>query len=312
MLQRLGLVRWFAGCLSGAALLLVAWVAPASAQEVFGTPEAAVEALVAAAKARDRDTVLKILGADGADVVSSGDQVADRNAGTVFLEAYDEQNSLEPEGDDTAILVIGEDEWPFPIPLVKTDGKWAFDTEAGLEEILLRRIGRNELSAMQAALAYVVAQTEYADHNVDGRQPPLYAQRFLSSPGQKDGLYWASTSEDDESPLGALFAEASEEGYEFGNEPTPYHGYYYRILTRQGADAKGGAFDYVVDGRMIGGFALIAYPAIYGNSGIMTFMVNHDGVIFQKDLGPETVEIVGEIQDFDPDDSWSAVEFPSQ
>jgi len=311
MVHGLRLVRWFGGCLSGAAVLFV-FVSAAWAQERFATPEAAVEALVAAAKAGNRDAVSKILGPDAADVMSSGDAVDDRNAGEAFIEAYDEKNTLEREGDDTAILVVGQDEWPFPIPVVKTDGGWEFDTDAGLEEILLRRIGRNELSAMEAALAYVVAQTEYADLNVDGRQPPPYAQRFLSRPGQKDGLYWASTSPDDESPLGALFAEASEEGYEFGDEPTPYHGYYYRILTRQGPDAKGGAFDYVVDGRMIGGFGLIAYPAIYGNSGIMTFMVNHDGVVFQKDLGPDTAEIVGEIEGFDPDATWNAVELPSQ
>ena len=310
MIHRLRLAQRIGWCITSAALLLVC--APVFAQESFDSPEAAVKALVAAAKTRDRAEVLKILGPDSTDVISSGDEVADRNAGEIFIEAYEEKNGLEPEGDDTTILVVGNDNWPFPIPLVKNEGKWEFDTEAGLEEILVRRIGRNELSAMQASLAYVVAQNEYASLDVDGRSPPSYAQRFLSSPEKKDGLYWPSDDADNESPLGALFAEASDEGYEFAEEPRPYHGYYYRILTRQGEEAKGGAFDYVVDGRMIGGFGLIAHPAEYGNSGIMTFMVSHDGVVFEKDLGPDTAEIAAEIEDFDPDSSWKAVEPPSE
>ena len=310
MVHRLRLVQQLGRCLASAALLLVC--APVFAQETFDNPDAAVKALVAAAKTGNREEIAKILGPDSADVISSGDAVADRNAGEIFIEAFEEMNGLEPEGDDTTILVVGEDNWPFPIPLVKNEGTWAFDTEAGLEEILLRRIGRNELSAMQASLAYVVAQSEYAGLNVDGRSPPPYAQRFLSSSGEKDGLYWPSDDSANESPLGALFAEASDEGYEFSDRPTPYHGYYYRILKRQGDEAKGGAFDYVVDGRMIGGFGLIAYPAQYGNSGIMTFMVNHDGVLYETDLGPDTAEIAAEIEDFDPDNTWKVVEPPSE
>ena len=306
--HRLRLVPRLAWCLTGAALLFVC--TPVFAQDSFDSPAAAAKALVAAAKTGNREEVLKILGTDSTDVISSGDEVADRNASEIFVEAFEEKNSLEPEGDETTILVVGDDDWPFPIPLVKNEGKWEFDTDAGLEEILLRRIGRNELSAMQASLAYVVAQNEYAALDVDGRSPAPYAQRFLSSPGEKDGLYWQS--DDGESPLGALFAEASDEGYEFTGEPKPYHGYYYRILTRQGEEAKGGAFDYVVDGRMIGGFGLVAHPAEYGNSGIMTFMVNHDGVLFEKDLGPDTAEVVAEIEDFGPDSTWKVVEPPSE
>lgn len=306
MAEGLGLVRTFGGVLVAAALLFVC-AASASAKETFNVPEAAVEALVNAAKAGNRDEILNILGPDGTEVISSGDEVADRNARDTFVAAFDEKHRLEPEGDDTTILVVGSDDWPFPIPLVKNEGKWQFDTEAGLEEILLRRIGRNELSAIQSSLAYVAAQEEYAALDVDGLRPPPYAQRILSSPGKKDGLYWPSDGGGDVSPLGPLFAEASEEGYEFGDQPKPYQGYYYRILARQGANAKGGAFDFVVNGRMIGGFGLIAYPAEYGNSGIMTFMVNHDGVVFQKDLGPDTANLVEDIDEFNPDDTWTEV-----
>ncbi|MHA1518360.1 MAG: DUF2950 domain-containing protein [Alphaproteobacteria bacterium] len=308
MVERLRLV-WTLGV---GTVLLIVCATSGLAQETFDTPDAAVGALIAAVKAGNRNEVLKILGPDGAEVISSGDDVADRNAGETFVAAFDEKHSLESEGDDATVLVVGSDDWPFPIPVVKSEGKWEFDTDAGLEEILLRRIGRNELSAMQAILAYVVAQNEYAAVDVDGRKPPSYAQRFLSSPGKKDGLYWLSDDEEDESPLGPLFAEATDEGYEFSDQPRPYHGYYYRILTRQGPAAKGGAFDYIVDGRMIGGFGLIAYPAQYGNAGIMTFMINHDGVIFEKDLGPDTVEVVDEIDSFDPDDTWKTVEPPSE
>jgi hypothetical protein len=306
MVQRLRLVRQVGRCLAGAAFLFVC--TSAFAQEPFETPEAAVTSLVDAAKDGDKAKLLDILGPEGEEVVSSGDDVADRNARDTFIAAYDEKHSLERDGDDKTILVLGEDDWPFPIPIVAKDGKWKFDTAAGHEEILLRRIGRNELSAIQASLAYVAAQRDYAALDVDGVRPPAYAQRIVSGEGKKDGLYWPSADGNEQSPLGALFADASAEGYAFGGTPRPYHGYYYRVLKRQGADAKGGAFDYVVNGRMIGGFGLIAYPAAYGNSGIMTFMVNHDGVVFQKDLGPDTEERVGEIEAFAPDDGWTKAE----
>jgi len=308
MVQRLRLVREVGRCLAGTALLLVC--TSAFAQEPFETPEAAVTALVAAAKESDKGKLLEILGPAGQDVVSSGDDVADRAARDTFVTAYDEKHSLERDGDDKTILVLGADDWPFPIPLVSKEGKWEFDTAAGQEEIVLRRIGRNELSAIQASLGYVAAQKDYAALDVDGRRPPAYAQRIVSSAGEKDGLYWPDAEGEDQSPLGALFAEASAEGYDFANGPVPYHGYYYRILNSQGASAEGGAFDYVVDGRMIGGFGLVAYPAAYGNSGIMTFMVNHDGVVFQKDLGSDTEERASEIEVFAPADGWTKVETP--
>lgn len=294
--------------LVGGALLFGS--ATAFAQEQFDSPDAAIDALVSAARDGNQAVLLEILGPEGEAVVSSGDEVADRNARDQFLASYDEKHRLVSNGDDLSILVMGAKDWPFPIPLVATDGRWEFDTEAGLEEILLRRIGRNELAAIQADLAYVAAQSDYAALAVDERSPPSYAQRIVSRQGEKDGLYWPSADSEAQSPLGALFAEASAEGYEFDGSPKPYHGYTYRILTRQGPDATGGAFDYVVDGKMIGGFALIAAPAAYANSGIMTFMVNHDGVVFQKDLGTDTLERAQAIEAFSPDSSWTEVEIP--
>jgi len=294
--------------LLGAAILFSSTAA--LAQEQFDSPDAAATALVSAAKDGNEKELLKILGPEGDEVISSGDEVADRNTRDKFVASYEEKHSLELEGDGTTVLIMGADDWPFPIPIVNKDGKWEFDTAAGRDEILLRRIGRNELSAIQVALAYVAAQNDYAALDVDGLSPPPYAQRIVSSPGKKDGLYWPSTEGESPSPLGELFAEASAEGYKLHDKPIPYHGYYYRILKRQGADANGGEFDYVVNGRMIGGFGLIAYPAEYGNSGIMTFMVNHDGVVFQKDLGPETSGLARKIATFLPDSTWTKVDAP--
>ena len=307
MVQRLRVMRGFGWCFAGAALLLVS--IPALAQETFETPEEAVTALVAAAKDGEKTKLLEILGPGGEEIVTSGDDVADRNARETFVAAYDEKHSLDREGGDhQTVLVLGSNDWPFPIPIVEREGKWQFDASAGHEEILLRRIGRNELSAIEASLAYVAAQREYAALDVDGVRPPAYAQRIVSSEGKKDGLYWPSAGDETQSPLGAMFAEASDEGYELGGAPVPYHGYHYRVLTSQGPGADGGAFDYVVDGRMIGGFALLAYPAEYGNSGIMTFIVNHDGVVFQSDLGPDTEARAAEIDDFAPGETWTEVE----
>jgi Protein of unknown function (DUF2950) len=206
---------------------------------------------------------------------------------------------------DKAVLVIGNEEWPFPIPLVRKDDSWQFDTAAGREEILARRIGRNELNTIEACLAFVDAQQEYAEKGIGGNG--VYAQRIVSQPGKKDGLYWPAASGEDESPLGDLAASAAAEGYRAGQQRMPYHGYYYRVLTRQGPSALGGAIDYVVRGKMIGGFALVAYPAEYGNSGVMTFVVNHQGVVFQKDLGLSTARVSGAMTTFNPDQSWSRV-----
>jgi hypothetical protein len=277
----------------------------ALAQERFKTPDEAVTALIGAAKAVDRAGLTRVLGPGSTEIVSSGDPVADAAARQRVLAAYDAKHQVVMEGTDKAALVIGNEDWPFPIPLVRKDGSWRFDTAAGREEILFRRIGRNELSAIQACLAYVDAQQEYAEKGVAGNG--VYAQRIVSQPGKKDGLYWPAQAREDESPLGELAAGAATEGYRFGQQRIPYHGYYYRVLTRQGPSAPGGALDYVVRGRMIGGYALVAYPAQYGNSGVMTFVVNHRGTVFEKDLGANTARFVAGMTAFNPDSTWQRV-----
>jgi hypothetical protein len=289
--------------LAGASLLMIA--TGAFAQERFKTPDEAITALIGAAKAADRAGLTRVLGPGSVEIVSSGDPVADATARQRVLAAYDTKHQVVMEGADKAALVIGNEDWPFPIPLVRKDGSWRFDTAAGREEILFRRIGRNELSAIQACLAYVDAQQEYAEKGVAGNG--VYAQRIVSQPGKKDGLYWPAQAREDESPLGELAAGAATEGYRFGQQRIPYHGYYYRVLTRQGPSAPGGALDYVVRGRMIGGYALVAYPAEYGNSGVMTFVVNHRGTVFEKDLGPNTTRITGGMTAFNPDTTWQRV-----
>lgn len=294
-------------CLAIFCATLIGSSGPSWAQEAFIAPEDAVSALADAATMGDQAKIAAILGPGGEAVARSGDEVADRNAREKFVAAYDAKHALEPEGNGTQTLVIGNDGWPFPIPLVNKDGKWQFDTQAGLDELLRRRIGRNELAAIQVSLAYVQAQNEYASLNPMGLDH-AYAQRIVSTKGKKDGLYWPTTSEEEPSPFGDLAAKAAAEGYKARAKPIPYHGYYYRILTKQGASAPGGGYDYLVKGKMIGGFALIAYPAEYGNSGIMTFMVNHDGTVFQKDLGPRTELVASKIDSFAPDPTWMKVD----
>jgi hypothetical protein len=281
---------------------------PALAQEQFGSAEDAVAALVGAAKAGDAKAILAVLGPDGQAIVSSGDPVADGNTREKFVAAYDAKHSLELEGNGTQTLILGDDNWPFPISLISDAGKWQFDTKEGLDEILRRRVGRNELSAIQVSLAYVQAQNEYAALDPARLGRGVYAQRILSHPGKKDGLYWPSAEGEVQSPLGDLAAQASAEGYKAGSGPIPYHGYYYRVLTRQGPGAPGGAYDYLVKGKMMGGFALLAFPAEYGNSGIATFMVNHDGTVFEKDLGPNTAKLARKIESFAPDQTWTKVD----
>jgi hypothetical protein len=283
---------------------LCACVSPASAQQRFDTPEAAVEALVAAAKANDRKTVLTILGPNAQEIVSSGDPVEDANTKKQFLDAYDAKHRVVTESGKPATLLIGTEDWPFPIPVVQKDGGWRFDAAAGREELLARRIGRNELAAIQASLAYFDAQNEYADQNKDSMGLPVYAQRIISSPAKKDGLYWPTAAGEPESPLGPAVAAATRQGYRAGQGPIPFHGYYYKILTRQGPAAPGGAVDYVVRGNMIGGFALLAYPAEYGNSGIASFVINNNGVVYEKDLGSSTAKIAGSMNAFNPDQTW--------
>lgn len=296
----------------GALILLCSGLAfttltPALAQESFKTPDAAADALANAARNNDRAAILNVLGREGADIASSGDPVADSAIRTKFVETYDAKHQVKMDGDAKATLIIGSDDFPFPIPLIRKGDGWQFDTAAGRQEILARRIGRNELDAMQSCLAYVDAQDEYADKDRTGAGPGVYAQRIISETGKKNGLYWPSSASGDESPLGELVADATKQGYRAGEGRTPYHGYYFKILTKQGSDAHGGALDYVVSGKMIGGFALVAYPAEYRNSGVMTFIVNHEGVVFQKDLGPHTAELAERMTAFDPDPSWTKV-----
>jgi Protein of unknown function (DUF2950) len=288
-----------------AAALALAMASLANAQQSFKTMEEAADALVSAARTDDRKGILTVLGRDAADLVSSGDPVADAAARKRVLEAYDAKHQLITEGADKAVLVMGNEDWPFPIPLVRKNGSWSFDTAAGRDEIFYRRIGRNELSAIQTCLAYVDAQQEYAERGIAGNG--VYAQHIVSRPGKKDGLYWPAQSRDDESPLGELAASAAAEGYRVGPQRMPYHGYYYKVLTRQGANAPGGALDYVVRGNMIGGFALVAYPARYRNSGVMTFLVNHQGNVYEKDLGPDTASIAAGMTAFNPDNTWRRV-----
>jgi hypothetical protein len=247
-----------------------------------------------------------VLGNRAGDIVESGDDVADAGTRQRFLAAYDTRHSIRAEGNKKATLILGADDFPFPIPLVNNKSGWEFDTAAGRIEILYRRIGRNELDAIQTSLAFVDAQNEYAEKDRTGEGVGVYAQRIVSSPGKKDGLFWRDDR--DPSPLGELAAQASAEGYEVGGQTAPYHGYYFRILKGQGPDAPGGALYYVVRGKMIGGFALIAYPAEYGNSGVMTFMVNHAGIVYQKDLGRRTEIIAKRINLFDPDQTWKKVD----
>ncbi|MBR1266383.1 DUF2950 domain-containing protein [Bradyrhizobium sp. AUGA SZCCT0222] len=285
------------------AVMLCLLTPAAHAQESFKTPDEAAAQLAAAVKSGSQRDILKVLGSAGKEIVSSGDNIADGEDRQRFTTAYDAKHSIKLEGDKKAVILLGADDFPFAIPLARTSDSWKFDTAAGRLEVLYRRIGRNELSAIQTCLAYVDAQNEYAEKDRTGEGTGVYAQRIVSAAGKKDGLYWPG----DDSPLGELAAQASAEGYKVGAGPAPYHGYYFRILTQQGPNAPGGTLSYVVKGKMIGGFALIAYPAEYGNSGVTTFLVNHAGTVYQKDLGDYTMSLVKRMHWFDPDQTWKRV-----
>jgi hypothetical protein len=277
----------------------------------FASPEEAVKAAVAAAKRDDNKELISIFGPGAKDLISSGDAVADKQRRERFLAAYNEKNRIAQEGEHSVVMV-GKDDWPFPIPLVKKADGWVFDTQKGREEILNRRIGQNEINAIQVTLAYMDAQREYARKDRDGDGILEYARRFRSESGKKNGLYWEAKSGEEQSPLGSFFAQAQKGGYApqgsgGGQTAAPYHGYFYKILEGQGKNATGGAYNYVVKGNMIGGFALVAYPAEHGNSGVMTFIINHDGKVFQKDLGKNTATVASAMKEYNPDSTWSEV-----
>ncbi len=291
------------------AALLAACATPKE-QPGFETADEAARQMVQALRTDNLVQAEEFLGEGSAELLHSGDDVADRNGRAEFVRLYDEKHRLEQVNETTMTLCIGEIDWPVPIPIVKSGEIWVFDTAAGREEMLNRRIGRNELNAIQVCLAYCDAQREYgaADHDGDGVLE--YARAFRSSPGKHDGLYWPVKEGEPSSPLGELAAQAVKEGYggKTGDDgPHPYHGYYYRILTSQGRHAAGGAYSYMVKDQMIGGYALVAYPAEYGNSGVMSFQVDHDGTVFQKDLGDDTANAAEAMKTFDPDPSWKAV-----
>jgi hypothetical protein len=279
------------------------------AAKIFPTPQAAVEAVVAAARAKDRNAMREIFGPDVQNLLS-GDEVADNKSFEEFATHVAEATSLEKQSEVKVTLLIGNDEWPFPIPLIKKGEGWSFDTKAGTEEILNRRIGGNEIAALLISQTYVMAQYEYFDgEDQDSDQVSEYAQRLISSAGKKDGLYWETVADDEPSPLGPLMALARREGYTrkaqgAAQSAAPFHGYYFKILTRQGASAPGGAYNYIINGNMIAGFALVAYPAVWGSAGVMTFVANQEGRVYEKNLGARTAEVAGAMTEYNPDSTW--------
>jgi hypothetical protein len=301
----------------GAALLLLctcAFSADAPPQAAgparFPTPERAVDALVAAARNTDTAALLAVFGPDAREILSSGDAVQDRRTRQVFVTAMEQGWKLDETDHNRRELIIGNEQWPFPIPLVREADGWRFDTDAGKREVRARRIGRNELAAIGICETYVIAQKQYAAESRDGNPAGRYAQKVRSTPGRHDGLFWPTQSGEKHSPLGDLAAKAVSEGYAVNapaQGPQPLRGYFFRILTQQGSSAPGGAKNYVVDGQMTGGFALVAYPAEYGNSGVMTFIVNQDGVIHEADLGQDTAKLANAITAYDPGDRFRPV-----
>jgi hypothetical protein len=279
-------------------------VAQQPGQKTFSSAEEASKAMFTAAQSNDEKAMLNILGADGKEIVSSGDEAEDAQSRANFAKRYEEMHRLVKEPDGTTVLYIGAKNWPTPIPLVNKGGSWYFDTEAGKREILFRRVGRNEMSAIRVCQELVSAQKEYSGQHNE------YAQKIFSDDGQHDGLYWKAADGEPLSPVGPLVAAAVTESYAKSRDsaPTPYRGYYYHILTRQGKNAPGGAESYLVDGKMTAGFAFVAYPAEYRSSGVMTFIVGQDGVVYQKDLGKKTDSVAKGLKEYNPNPSWQKAE----
>ena len=297
--------------ISGVSILILAaallQAAPQTAQQTFATPQEAADALVAAAAQNDTAAMSKVLGPGSKDIVESGDPAEDKNSRAHFVEHAHARLTVEVEAGnpDRAVLIVGENDWPFPVPLLRQNGRWHFDAPRGRTEVLARRIGHNELAAIDVCRGYVEAQMEYAARDRNGDGVLQYAQKIINTPGKKDGLYWEGEADN---LVPKAFADAAAAMFAEGKKPVPYHGYYFHILKAQGPDAEGGAVDYVVKGKMIGGFAMVAYPAEYGVSGVQTFLVNHRGLVYEKDLGPATSTAARQLLRFNPDKTWKVVE----
>ncbi len=285
-------------------LLSCAAVTKAVEQKTFDTPAQAVQSLVAAMESGKEDELLAIFGDDSKDLIESGDAVQDKNIRDGFLKAYKSKHTIIVEDADTRVLQVGSKNWEMPIPIVKKDGKWHFDTPEGKEELVYRRIGENELGAIATCRGIIAAEADYAAVGHDGLPAGIYAQKLRSDPGKQNGLYWETKEGEPESPAGPLLAQAGDEGYQKGD---PYHGYYFHGLKTQGPAARGGAKNYVVDGKQTGGVAVVAYPVQYKSSGVMTFIINQDGTVYQKDLGTDTVTLAKAITEFNPDSTWKKV-----
>lgn len=297
----------FIGGIAAVAVLVLCTVlagAQDAGQTTFVNPQDAGKAFYTAVKAGDKAAMTAILGPSGSAIISSGDEVQDKKNAAFFVEHYEQMNRWAKEINGDELLIIGAENWPFPIPLKNAGGKWYFDTKAGVEEILYRRIGKNEMAAIRVSEALADAQNEYFG------QKQEYAQKIISDAGQQNGLYWKVAEGGTESPIGPLVAYATREGY--GNKAQSFHGYFFCVLTAQGANAKGGAKNYVVDGKMTGGFAFVAWPAEYRNSGVMTFLIDQNGVVREKDLGPKTADIVKAMTTYNPDKTWRTVAEPDE
>ena len=305
------LVKFASMALFGAWSLGFAWIlmAQPAGQKTFSSPDEASRALIRAVQAGNEDELLEIFGPDGKEIISSGDKVEDQKSRDAFTNKYHRMNRLVEEPDGTVRLYVGAENWPMPIPLVDTKDAWYFDTSAGKEEILFRRIGRNEIATIGVLRELVAAQKEYHANTHDD-PVKQYAQRFVSDQGKHNGLYWNAVNRESESPIGALVAYASSEGYakKLSSLPRPFQGYYFRVLMGQGKHASGGAKNYLVNGKMTRGFAFLAHPAEYANSGMMSFIVDQDGILYQKDLGPKTTELANALREYDPDRTWARVE----
>jgi hypothetical protein len=289
----------------GMVLMLCGATSWATEQQTFATPAEAVHALMAATEAGDQTVLLAIFGDDGKELVDSGDPVQDKSGREAFVKAYKTKHAIVKVDDNTRVLQVGSKDWELPIPIVQQDGKWHFDTTAGKQELVYRRIGSNELGAIAACRGFIAAQTDYAAVGHDGLPAGIYARRLISEAGKQNGLYWEAKEGEPESPLGPFMAQASDEGYTSRHDP--YHGYYYRILKAQGSAAPGGAKSYLDGDVLKGGVALVAYPAQYRNSGVMTFIINQDGIVYQKDLGENTADVAKAMTEYNPDSSWKKV-----